>query len=63
MSHINVYRPRAARAVNCDKRQVAFVEVTEDNGSTVNLWVPYGTEQAVADAINGSLRDGEGGAA
>lgn len=56
MSHMNIYRPKAARPVTFEDRPDCFVEVTDDRGSTVNVWLPAGTAQVVADAINGALK-------
>lgn len=56
MSHINVYRPIKARPVTFEDRAEGFVEITEKCGSTINVWLPAGTAQVVADAINGALK-------
>lgn len=56
MSHINIYRPKTARPVTFEDARGGYVEITDERGSTINVWLPAGTEHVVADAINGALK-------
>lgn len=57
MTHINIYEPRKARPVNFPDHAHPgdFVEITDSRGSTINVWLPLGTAQVVAGAINSAL--------
>lgn len=56
MSHMSIYRPKAARPVTFEDGGGGYVEITDERGSTINVWLPAGTENAVADGINGALK-------